>query len=229
MRSNYRRIIDFGTNAKSALNDPITYCMVQKMDSEFMHGSNADIYGFASKPCQAYMSQRCAKKWDRFCEIASKNINLDYPNQLQSCNAPNNVVCNGGSVGVGGVRSCNSLTAGEILIRNTAVSKYLVSMGHCDRKWEPFDPNVADSPLISYWTTNCWSDCVPVYEVNPKTVDNDIVMDKILAKPKIASDILINIYNTARRKGKLHEFLGTKLGRFYSIVPYFKLKGGLLI
>ena len=35
----------------------------------------------------------------------------------------------------------------------------------------------------------------PVYEVNPKTIDSDPLMNKILANPRIAMDILKNIYD----------------------------------
>jgi len=133
---------------------------------------------------------------------------------------------------LGGDVACRGLTAGEVLIHNTAARKYLVKMLGAKKTYEPFDPNVATSPLISYWVpdngcpiTNACS--VPVYAVDPKTIDSDTVMDKILAKPAIASDILINIYNTMKRMGNLKDLKGTKLGYFYMVTPYFKDKGGL--
>jgi hypothetical protein len=52
-------------------------------------------------------------------------------------------------------------------------------------------------------------------------------MDKILDKPDIAINILINIYNTMKRKNKLSLLKNTKLGTFYQSQPYFIQKGGI--
>ena len=86
----------------------------------------------------------------------------------------------------------------------------------CSKKFEPFDPNVASSPLISYWTPSDGSDnCVPIYSVDASKIDTDPVMNKILAKPAIALDILINIYNSMKRANTLSQLSGTKLGVYY--------------
>jgi hypothetical protein len=52
-------------------------------------------------------------------------------------------------------------------------------------------------------------------------------MDKILHKPIIALDILINIFNTMTREGTIVQLKGTKLGKFYDENSYFKDKGYL--
>jgi len=128
--------------------------------------------------------------------------------------------------------ACRGLCAGQVLIRNTAARKYLVKMHGATKKYEPFDPNVATSPLISYWvpdngcpTNNSCS--VPVYAVDSKTIDKDPVMDKLLANTKIAPIILINIYNSMKRMGTLSTLKGTKLGWFYNHNHYFIEKGGV--
>ena len=54
---------------------------------------------------------------------------------------------------------------------------------------------------------------------NPKTIDNDIVMDKILAKPQIAIDILINIYNNMKASNMIDDLKNTKLGNYFSSNP----------
>lgn len=216
-RSTYRNITEFGSNAYSPVNNPLTYCLNNTMDNRFLHGSASDTLGQHSKACQAYLSDYCADGWDQFCELASRNINTDYPNNIQSCGGLGDIACKG-------------LNAGEALVRNTASKKYLVSMGNCKRKYEPFDPNVATSPMVSYWVSdNCSysNNCVPVYAVEPSKIDEDIVMDKILQKPIIAVDILVNIYNTMKRHGTLKQLQGTKLGNFYSENPFFKAKGGI--
>ena len=103
-------------------------------------------------------------------------------------------------------------------------------MGNGELRYEPFDPTVANSPMISYYVGKpCFEGCnlVPIYKVDPSTIDQDAVMDKVLQKPLIAIDILINIYNTMKREGTLHQLSGTKLGNFYSETAYFKDRGGL--
>ena len=52
-------------------------------------------------------------------------------------------------------------------------------------------------------------------------------MDKILSKPIIGIDILVNIYNTMKRYGTLVKLKGTKLGTFYQTNKYFHAKGGI--
>lgn len=219
MKNSYRRISQLGSNNYEPINNPLSYCIDNTMDQRFLHGSSSDTFGQHSKACQAYLSDYCADNWDEFCELAASNKSVNqYPNNIQGCESVGDTPCLG-------------MTAGEILIHNTASKKYLKSMNGCVKKFEPFDPNVATSPMISYWTKEYCSGnrgCVPTFEVDPSTIDNDVVMDKILAKPIVALDILVNIYNTMKSKGTLVKLKGTKLGRFYSENPYFKSLGGVV-
>jgi len=213
----YKNVSDFGSNAYSAVNNPLTYCLNDNMDQRFLHGGASDTLGQHSRPCQLFMSEYCADKWDEFCEVASQNANTSYPNQVQGCTNAGDIACKG-------------MTAGEALIHNTASRKYLHKMHNARKKYEPFDATVASSPMISYWVSdNCSyaNSGVPEYVVDPKKIDNDVVMYKILRKPIIAMNILINIYNTMKRYGTLSGLRGTKIGSFYSQHPYFKSKGGL--
>ena len=216
---NYASISDFGSNAHSEVNNPLTYCLNDTLDQRFLHGSHSDTYGQHSRSCQLFLSEYCAKGWDGFCEVASQNTCRWLPNNIQSC------------LGYGDV-ACKGMTAGEVLVHNTAARKYLVNMLGAHKKYEPFDPTVPTSPLISYWvpSDNCpmtLGKPVPVYAVNPKEIDRDPVMDRCLANPVIALDILINIYNTMKRQMTLSQLRGTKLGHFYTTHPYFKAKGGI--
>jgi len=143
--------------------------------------------------------------FDSFCEVASQN---------NTFNAPNNV----SQRSIYGNPEVSGLTAGEILIRNTAKVRYLKSMGNCKKKYEPFDPLVASSPMILYWepaNLSVSNHCVPTYAVNPKTIENDPVMMKLLKKPTIAMDILKNIYMTMKFDQTLKDLDGTKLGLFF--------------
>lgn len=212
---NYTTIKDFGPNMVSEVNNPLTYCINNNLDQRFLHGGHADVLGQSSRPCQLFLSEYCNQGWDLYCEKASQNYNVSFPNSMQT---------NANCVSPG-------TTQGDILIRNTAERKYLMQMVGGQKVFEPFDPTVPQSPLISSWQPiscqmngNGSLNMVPIYSVNPKTIDNDIVMDKILRKPTIAVDILINIYNTMKRLGTLPQLKDTKLGQFYATEPFFKNK-----
>ena len=212
MSDNYRTISNFGNSANSATSNPLTYCLDNTLDQRFLHGSSSDTYGQNSRNCQAFLSEYCAQGWDGYCEMAEQQqgaYKYPYPNNVQSSTYGNNM---------------NTLTRGELLLHNTAANKYLKHMINGKRTYEPFDPNVASSPMISFWQT---SQCVPgqpmtpVMAVDPKSIDSDIVMNKILAKPYVAMDILENIYRTMKREGTLVQLRGTKLGHFYQNHPTF--------
>lgn len=217
MNSNsYANIRNFGPKTQSALNNPLTYCIDNTAGQRFMHGSYANVYGQNSRSCQLFLSEYCAENWDGFCEYASHDVSTSCPDQYQT------------SLNECGVINSLERSTGEKLIYDTAERKYLIKMHNGIKKYEPFDPTVPTSPMISYWTSSeSGSKTIPEYSVNAKTIDNDVVMDKILAKPTIAMNILINIYNTMKRNKTLSTLKNTKLGNFYSTHPYFKNKGGI--
>ena len=165
----YKSVSDFGSNEYSPINNPLTYCIGNNMDQRFLHGGNADAYGNSSRQCQLFMSDYCASGWDDFCEIESKNTNRSYPSHIQGC------------IDIG--ESCGG-TAGESLIANTASRKYLLKMHNAHENYEPFDPTVANSPMIRYWVNDCGRYGVPEYAVDPEKIDQDVVMDKILEVTK---------------------------------------------
>jgi hypothetical protein len=209
--NDYQSIGSFGQSAgHSAMTNPLTYCAVTTLDSNFNHTLGED-FGPDSEQCQRFMSEYCANNWDGVCEYVSKNVNTQYPNTVRNCGRGGTGSCMGSGIG-------GAFTQGEILIRNTAASKYLKAMANCQRKYQPFDPTVADSPLISYWEPNCHGNqgsCVPIYEVDPSKIDHDPVMNKILQKPVIAIDVLLNIYNNAVNFKKIHHLRHTKLYRLF--------------
>jgi hypothetical protein len=185
-------------------NDPLTYCLGDNISQRFNHGSNADIYGQNSAPCQAYLASRCAANWDSICEQAYySKPNVDYvtrANPLGTNWASDN--------------DAPLTNTGDILLLNTARYKYLSQMYNCKASDEPFDPLVMYSPQVRYWKG---INCVPVYEVSPKGLDQDPVMNKLLDKPWVAKGLLRNIYNTMKRKGTLGSLRGTHLGNFFNL------------
>lgn len=179
-------------------NDPLTYCLGRNASQAFNHGGYAETYGQNSKPCQAYLSDRCAKNWDEVCEYAFDPTTND---EFRIRANP---------IGKGAPQ----LTAGEVLLVNTAEKKYLSQMYNCEQVSEPFDPLVVGSPTISTWRGLY---CKPFYSVDPAAIDSDPVMDKILQRPWIAASLLKNIFNTMKMEGTLANLKGTKLGNFYGV------------
>lgn len=197
----YTKLLNFGSCVQSQNVNPLTYCIGDNMDNNFTHASN--LYGQHSAKCQMFLSDYCSLNWDSNCEIASRNLNKSFPNNITSCNKS----------------GCNDLNAGEILILNSAQKKYLSKDYNCNWEYEPFDPTVVNSPLVRYMSNgNCTNgNCMPTYEVNINGLDKDPIMNKILAKPQIATNLLTNIYNTMKRKGTLESIKDTRLGIFYKL------------
>lgn len=179
-------------------NDPLTYCIGRDISQPFNHGGYAQTFGQNSKQCQAYLADRCARKWDGVCEIAAApRTNEEYKIRANP-------------IGKGAPQ----LNSADILLVNTAERKYLVHMSNCEQVTEPFDPLVIGSPMITTWRGMY---CKPMYAVDPAKIDSDPVMDKILQRPWIAANVLINIKNTMMRNGNFGRLAGTKLGKFYGL------------
>lgn len=196
----YVSLSELGNN-NSSNNNPLSYCMSDGIDTSFKHGT---LFGPKSKQCQLFMSQRCSQVWDGACELASNNTSKTA-----------NLHCSGDSSGNG----CRlELNNGDLLIRNTAIKKYRTAMYNCQVHEEQFDPNVPNSPMITYITDspgNC-GPCMSLYEVDPKNIEKDPVMNKLLNNPRIALDILKNIYNTMKNKDTLKDLEGTRLYKFFT-------------
>lgn len=209
----YSSISKFGKMAQpSPVNNPLTYCINNTLDNKFLHGATGDMHlisgGQGCRQCQLFLSDYCAQGWDNYCELASQNLNSRYPSAMDIPNC---------GVLPQGYNKAICLTEGEVLVRNTASRKYLVKMIQGEERWEPFDPTVAESPMIRYWVPmDGPTSMTPVYAVNPSTIDDDEVMNKILIKPRIAIDILANIYLTMTRNGTISQLNNTKLGNFFN-------------
>ena len=200
----YKKINNFGRNEQSPVNDPISYCMPTN-DNYFIHGPQSWKIIDNAKNCQAYLSEYCSQGWDGFCEVVSHNDKLNVVNNID----------------INSTYTNPNLTAGDILVRNTAARKYLVSMGMCAKKVVQFDPLVPSSPNVYFWVkdgTNIFnnSDCEPMFAVDPVDIDNDPVMMKILKKPIIAADILQNIFTNMKSDGSIAKLNGTRLGQYFT-------------
>ena len=174
----------------------LQYCFGNKSDSIMMfgHGPLND-----SRTAQVYSANYCSKNWDRICEITSMDNDTNVINLMK----PN---------------TTRRLTRGQILIRNTAVVKYMVGISGAVKKREYLYPEDSSSPIVTYWSPK--NDLYPMrteFSVDPYNIDSDPVMNKILEQPQIAIDILDSIHNNMKRTNKLEQLNGTKLGNFFMI------------
>jgi hypothetical protein len=218
----YANIGSFGSDSVAQSN-PLSYCFVSGLDSGAYHNlGGQNIAGPDNKQCQIFTAGYCANNWDGLCEYASRDLQKgpSTVNMVSQCS---------------GLKK--ELTKGEILIRNTAAEKYLKQMSsNCQRMYQPFDPITANSPLISTWVAvtdncsaggNCGSNvCIPKYGVDPAMIDKDRVMNLVLENPDIATDILVNIYNTSREDGSFEALKGTKLYNYFMSPKFQRLLGG---
>jgi hypothetical protein len=215
--SKYATISSFGPTINESQSNIFSYCAVSDLESGFAHGSiggSSGLLGPSSRQCQIGAAQACAADFNGVCRVMAADQETGIPNNVKNSN----------------LKYYSNPTKGETFIRNVAAEKYLKKMSsNCNRVYEPLDPTVAGSPLISTWVpsgTTCQSSnwnapmCVPEYAVDPDKIDDDPVMNEILGKPWIALDILINIYNISKNNNTLESLSKTKLYKLFSN-PYF--------
>ncbi|NDB36068.1 MAG: hypothetical protein EB023_12175 [Flavobacteriia bacterium] len=225
----YRQISDFAPDIDNQYSaDPLFYCTTDGLDSQFLHGAQGRIFGRYNKHCSEFLSTRCAKNWDDVCEAISHDRETRYPDlsgPLASYTGQK-----GGNV---------CLPYGEQLVRDSAIKKYKSMTLDCNLQCEPFDPTVANSPMICFETrTNCTVGsgiaqtciggseggiCEPIYTITPeqaRVLDTDPVMNRILNKPEIALDLLENIYKTLEKNKQLNIIQNTRLAKFYQYLGH---------
>jgi len=198
----YRNIRYFGASAgDSEINNPISYCMNSEVTNGFLHGSSSNNVELDSPNCQHFMAQYCAQGWDPYCEAASMRTEVFPQNELlYSSQTP----------------LIYRPSTGEMLLRNTLAKKYLAGVQNGKLVYEPFDATVATSPMLEKWVRNGGTP-IFIYDVDPSTIDSCPIMNRILANPNIANDILQSIYNTRKQNGNLNLLKNTFLGTFYEL------------
>jgi len=198
--ANIRNFDGGKTDEKSAL----AQCLTTSIDQKFQFGSARSAHiGARSMECQHFMAERCAKNWDDYCEYYYRHNGEggEWPNNKRWPNTFNRPWEK--DVGVS-----QYLTLGDQLLRNTGEVKYC-KLKNCTAVKQPFDPTDPNTPMIT--TYQSYDGCIPVCKVDPSTIDNDPVMDKMIANPKASAATLINICNTSKRYNI--NLNGTKLGK----------------
>jgi hypothetical protein len=227
----YRQIGDFAPEVDNAYSrDPLLYCVLDPMDSQFIHGSSGRTFGKYNRHCSEFLTQRCAENWDEVCEAISKDKEGRFPDEAAALSAPNGY----------GAAAAPCLPYGQMIIRQSAFKKFRVQTNDCNVKCEPFDPTVANSPMVCYETRQACAatsarttdvclgvseagECRGVYKILPAQalqLDSDPVMNKILDQPHIAMDLLEAIYGEMRTDGTLGLLRNTRLGKFYEYLGH---------
>lgn len=163
-------------------NSPLSYAMSSWRDSKTMHGAMGMKFGKYSKEAQEYMSDKCSEKWDGYCEIASKDINNNYPNMLENPGY-----------------DARQFSAGQQLIRNTFKKRFLFKLDNCKILWNDYDPTNLDTQKIST-IKNIRPGYECIYHYLPTMKQMDEIPDKfiqhILNNPDVIIDYLINMHYT---------------------------------
>lgn len=227
----YRQLSDFAPNIDNEYSrNPLLYCALNEMDSQFLHGAQGRIFGRYNKHCSEFLAARCANNWDELCEAISHDKETRFPNEAGPL----------GSVYIDGLKS-PCLTYGDQLTRDAAFKRFRSETKNCNVKCEPFDPTVPNSPLICYESkvscasgpvpeavcqgasAEAYGSCESVFVVSPeqaKMLDMDPLMNKLLDKPDLAMDLLEQIYLNMKKAGTLGLLRQTRLGRFYEFLGH---------
>lgn len=204
--------------------DPLTYCMLDSFNSQMLNGPTGKQNGKYSQHCSQFLSNRCAIEWDAACEAVSQDMNMYYPNTGQPVTSQSRL---------------SNLSYGDKIVRDTAFKRFRSNVYDCNLVCTPFDPLVANSPLVCYDTPSGTAigpskgtlhfgeveqgGCKSEYEVTTEQaqqLNQDIVMNKLLRAPWIAPDLLQTMYTTMKNKGTLGMLKGTYLGAYYEQMMY---------
>jgi thiol-disulfide isomerase/thioredoxin len=182
--SNLGKSVDYHTDQAN----PLTYCLYPNFNSQWIHGSTTTnkLMTPNCEPCQSYMSQRCANKWDEACDIYTQhNQDTSWPNM--------------GAIDQFSQKKANNFlqftpNSGENLIRNSVEKRFFLYPA-ASTIYAPFDPNMASSPMYTKISTES---SVPRWTLNPTTMgtlhDNDHYTNLMLNNPQACFDLLARFH-----------------------------------
>lgn len=210
----YPKFIDFGKGLNKQVEEPtnssnpLTYCTFPTLNAQFVHGSTSAnlLYTPYSPNCQSFMTDYCSENFDGFCEAYSViNVDRTWPN-----NAGVDTVAQ---------KYANSFqgffpTVGENMIRNV-VHRYFVLFPSSQISYQQFDPNVANSPIISYQDPYVTETSIVINLSNPEIINNDKKVKLMLSNARPCFDVLARIYLAIMRDESNINIAGTELEQFF--------------
>lgn len=185
--------------AANVTDDPVDMCLFSDVDKSMGAGVLGYRYGPSNENCQLFMADRCAKNWDSVCDIAAKN---------RGATLPNNATIFGAAQGQRGTVLGGSTVGAQLV--HSAGQRRFCKFSNTNIQQFPFDPTNMSSPMVTRINRSQYGNN-PVCTVNPKTINSDVLMNKMLDDPGTSMETLSNICFNMR--GKLG---GTRLGRFCS-------------
>jgi hypothetical protein len=210
----YKKFKDFGSRINSEIeNDfnaanPLTYCMVPSLNSQFFHGSSSSnqLYSNMNTSCTNFMAQRCSVAWDDYCE-AFFQINTDnyWPNlavvdQIAYQNGKQFFQINP--------------TIGQDLLRNACYMKFIYT-DDLNYTTEQFDPNVANSPFIKIFNEYVSRYSKVINLSDPNKIKDDKLVKRMLDNYQICIDVIARIYLAYLRKENDINLKDTPLEDFF--------------
>jgi len=209
----YPKFIDFGKGINSQVSDPtnasnpLTYCTFPTVNSQFVHGSTSAgmLYTPYSPNCQSFMLDYCSKDFNGYCEAYSViNVDRTWPNNA--------------GVDFQAQQFANNFqgfypTVGDNMIRNV-VHRRFIHFPNKMSSYQQFDPNVANSPFISYSEPYVLESSILQNLSHPLAVETDPQVELMLNNSRSCFDVLARIYLGYVRKEKELQIKGTKLEEF---------------
>jgi len=196
----YPKFIEYGSGMnKNILNpmdqaNPLTYAILPTFNTVFLHGSSSSnlLKTPYSPGSQNYMSERCSIVYDGFCEGYVKfNPDFYWPNVAAIDNLTLNIAKNYLKI---------KTTVGQDMIRNAAERRFL-TYANVTSYAEPFDPNVANSPLVTRYSSTYNVGTIGYKNLDdPAAIDNDQLMMAVLENWPACFDVLTKIYMGYKNK-----------------------------
>lgn len=227
---NYPTFIEYGAAMNENVfnpmdqSNPLTYCIVPSFNSQFLHGSTSSnlLYAPYGPGCASYMAERCSDVYDGFCE-GYKVMNTDtyWSNTAAIDNLTVNIAKSYLKI---------KSTVGQNMIRNAAERRFL-TYSNISTYTEPFDPNVANSPLVTKYSQTYNIGRIGYKNLdNPSAVDNDQLMMAMCENWPACFDVLTKIYIGYKNKhphiklypSKFEVFLKEKSGLFEDFICFLK-------
>ena len=209
----YVQISKFGTSLNQKLTlDPVAASIYKDPDSSFDIGDSAVLYGPSRANSQLYMAEKCSKDWDGACEFLSRNKDTSKPNIGKIASPLFQTTLPPGKE-----------TIGDFLVENASVRRFC-DLSSCNITQEPYDPNNPDSVWVSSYGCCGVNECLPVC-MPPSNPDNDILLNKVLDKPDLHIDLLVNMYKNVNAKGLRKNYENTRIGQIFNIIDtYIKIR-----
>lgn len=177
LKNPYARVSNF-IPVDNDMVDPVQCCVA---DNPFYCSGMARP---GSWECRSFMSDRCAQKWDEWCDVSFFNTHFVVPNENTRVNTPER----------------------EILLRDTLEKRYCKRIesnivendeplglnGSCNKTCSLFDPTSPQSPSVCNYSGNCLLKCDNIPE-NINDLDNDPQFKACLDHPEKCEQLLTNM------------------------------------